>query len=143
MTTALILAAFATHAHAEPLLAPEPKRCLPGPLFTHLQEDPDAVAYQGLSTTDVSRTMSSFLPATRRCFPEGIDVDGELEAWLEVGCDGLVTQVEVARSQNLTAPQEACIVDTLVLASFPAHDDPEGVTFGYTLRIDAPAGARP
>ncbi len=144
MTLALLLTALTAPASAGPdLVRPPPQRCLPGPMFSHLVEDPDDIVYAGLDEAQVASALEVFLPQTRRCFPDSIPDDGELMVLLDVSCGGQVDGVSVLESAELAPDVVSCVGETLQYTPFPAHDVPTGVSVAYTVRFEAPARRQP
>jgi LysM repeat protein len=112
------------------LTRPRPKDCLDGPSGDGLG-DVGAVASEGLSYTQIKRSMDAIAPHTLSCVPEG--TTGRLETRIVVGCDGLVRSVETGATGGLPPDVVACVVDKLGYAEFPAHALPNGEIFDYPL----------
>ena len=58
---------------------------------------------------------------------------GTLGLSITVACTGRVATVRVTDDGGLDASLVSCITDTLRYAPFPAHDLPDGETFGYPM----------
>lgn len=117
---------------APKLSKPAAKACLGGPSGAGLGDN-DVVMSQGLSIDQVRRATSSFVKNTLSCIPSDAG-SGSLTTEITVGCDGRVTDVSVVESGDLSDASVQCIVDTLYYAPFPAHDMPDGFTFGFPMR---------
>ena len=130
-----VLSAFAS----EPaLLLPAPQVCLEG-LFA---DDPEFAVFEGLSSTQLSESITAFTPHLLRCMPSDSGVLGTVTLQMTVGCDGRVSSVEVEESEALSDAVVSCVSETMAYAAFPAHDTPDGVSFLYPMHIDVPQGAR-
>lgn len=116
----------------DPLPAmPAPKPCVPPPTGDDLGEQ-GAVASQGLDRGQVRAAMNAFVGHTLRCFPPEAAA-GTVMTDLVVGCDGRVTSVTVSDDGGFDAATIGCVRDVLGRTPFPAHDLPDGYTFGYPL----------
>jgi hypothetical protein len=79
--------------------------------------------------------MSRFVPKALGCLSGASSFDGTVEAELTVGCDGRVTAVSIESNDGVPQAVAACLRDTLRYAPFPAHDMPDGYTFGYRVNV--------
>ena len=52
-----------------------------------------------------------------------------------VGCNGLVSAVEIGATGGLPTEVVGCVQDTLRYAEFPAHSLPDGEVFEYPLNF--------
>ncbi|MFT5685279.1 MAG: murein DD-endopeptidase MepM/ murein hydrolase activator NlpD [Myxococcota bacterium] len=119
------------------LSMPTEQPCLDGPSLTDLDGDePEMVASAGLSHSQVSRAMDAFVGQTGRCITGDWPV-GVVTLDITVACSGRVAAVRVTDGGGLDGALTGCVSDTLRYAAFPAHDMPDGFTFGYPLRFSA------
>ena len=120
------------------LSMPPAQACLAGPSLDDLDGDePEMAASVGLSHAQVSAAMDAFVGQTSRCIHGDWPV-GVLTLDITVACTGRVQSLSVADRGGLSAELIDCILETLRHAPFPAHDMPDGFTFGYPLRFSAP-----
>ncbi len=127
--------AFAVDAE---LQMPESKRCLSGGGLAALMGDEGASVLDGLSVSQVTVAMNSFLPELRRCASSEGPVRAKIEAEIEVSCDGTVARVGFPEAENHDEALLSCLGETLSHAAFDAHDMHDGYVFGYALRLDLP-----
>lgn len=116
------------------LSLPPEQPCLSGPT---LEDDPDEAAFAasaGLDRGQIKGAMDRFLPTLQRCVV-GDWPDGTVELSITVACTGRVARVEVRDDGGLDGSFVDCVADTLRYAPFPAHDLPDGETFGYPVRF--------
>jgi len=114
------------------LTKPTPKPCLPPP---DVLGDNGMVASAGLSEEQVRRAMYEFLGETVRCIPEGVHPQGELLLDVSVGCQGVVSDIRIEELADYPPEVASCIVDILRYTPFPAHDQPDGFSFGFPLHF--------
>lgn len=117
---------------------PPEEPCLAGPDPDGLDASGDEAAFAasaGLSHPQVKSSMDAFLPALSRCLTPGEPAVGTLDLEITVACSGRVAHVSVLDGDGLGAPLVACLTDGLRYADFPAHDMPDGYTFGYPMRL--------
>lgn len=127
-----------TPAPAGALSLPAEKDCLEGPSLEDIDGDePQMAASAGLSHSQVTAAMSTFVGQTGRCISGDWPV-GVVTLDITVACTGRVQSVSVADGGGLPAALTTCVAETLHYAPFPAHDMPDGFTFGYPLRFSAP-----
>ncbi len=117
------------------LRLPAEKACLSAP--TDVDGDHGMAAARGLDEDEIRRAMSTFVPATLRCMTSETP-SGTLELELTVACTGRVALVSANDGGGLPSEVVDCVRDVLRYAAFPAHDYPDGFTFGYPLRYQAP-----
>jgi hypothetical protein len=110
---------------------PKPKPCKSLP-----EGDDGFVASQGLDEVQIRNAMNAFLPNALACLPEGWTTSGTIGTHITVGCNGVVSSVEVTDAGGFPADVVACVRDTIGYAPFPAHDQTEGMVFDYPVRID-------
>lgn len=115
------------------LTMPPEHACLAGP--TDVAADEGMAASVGLSEDQVRAAMDAFVGRTLRCVPDGFASDGTIAAEITVACTGRVAAVDVTDDGGMPADMVACVRDTLRYTPFPAHDMPDGYTFGYPLRF--------
>lgn len=121
---------------AAPLQMPAAKACLAGP--EDAEEDgmeAGFAASRGLDGGQVRGALAAFEPNLVRCLRAGDAAAGTAELELTVGCDGRVSQVVLVDDGGLPAPLVSCVRDTLRYVPFPAHDMPDGFTFGYPVTV--------
>ena len=99
------------------------------------EDEPEFIAARGLETSQLRVAMNAFIPSLYRCAPEGGMPSGRLNLELTVGCNGLVSDVTVLDDGGLPSDMVGCVTETLKYADFPAHDMPDGYTFGYPLNF--------
>lgn len=121
---------------AASLRMPPAQPCLAGPSIAD-EEGMEAgfAASKGLDGGDVRAALSAFEPTLLRCLTPGEAAAGTLDLELRVGCDGRVAAVDLLDGGGLPDPLVRCISDTLRYVPFPAHDMPDGFTFGYPLTV--------
>jgi len=76
--------------------------------------------------------MNAFLPTLQRCITDEWP-SGTLNLSITVACTGRVAGVRVQDDGGLDTTLVSCVADTLRYAPFPAHDLPDGETFGYPM----------
>ena len=127
------LAAGAAVSAASRLAMPSAKECLRGPTDADAQGTEAGFASpQGLSHGQVKAAMDQALLGLGACVSGGWPV-GRAELEITAGCDGRVSSVRVVDDGGLESGLIACIRERLAYAEFPAHDLPDGETFGYPL----------
>ncbi len=114
---------------------PAPKKCLAGPSDVAEGAGPTMAGSAGLSEPDIRATMSRFVPKALGCVSGAATFDGTVETEITVGCDGRVTAVSIEHNNGVPQAVAACLRDTLRYAPFPAHDMPDGYTFGYRVNV--------
>ncbi|HCH65329.1 MAG: hypothetical protein CL927_04555 [Deltaproteobacteria bacterium] len=120
-------------AHSVGALSMPPEQsCLAGPELVDGGDDPAFAGSAGLSRAQVRSAMNAFLPTLQRCIT-GDWPSGTLDLSITVACTGRVSTVRVQNDGGLDASLVTCIQDTLRYAPFPAHDLPDGETFGYPM----------
>ena len=92
-------------------------------------------ASRGLDGVQVSSALSAFEPKLVRCLVAGEALSGTMEFEVTVACTGRVTGVALLDADGLPGRPTACVGDTLRFAAFPAHDMPDGFTFGYPVTV--------
>jgi LysM repeat protein len=117
------------------LAMPAPKKCLAGPSDVAEGNGVTMASNVGLSEPDIRSTMSRFVPKALGCVSGASSFDGTVETELTVGCDGRVTAVSIEHNSGVPQAVAACLRDTLRYAPFPAHDMPDGYTFGYRVNV--------
>jgi hypothetical protein len=132
-------AAFKAGQDAAPvrpkLAMPAAKKCLAGPSDVGSGDGVTMAGSAGLSEPDIRSTMSRFVPKALGCVSGASTFDGTVETEITVGCDGRVTEVSIERNDGVPNAVAACLRDTLRYAPFPAHDMPDGYTFGYRVNV--------
>jgi murein DD-endopeptidase MepM/ murein hydrolase activator NlpD len=114
------------------LTLPTEQPCLAGPTLDGSDDDPAFAGSAGLSREQVRQAMNGFLPTLNRCVT-GDWPTGTLNLSITVACTGRVDRVRVQDAGGLDAALVTCITETLRYAPFPAHDLPDGETFGYPM----------
>jgi len=92
-------------------------------------------ASRGLDGAQVSAALSAFEPTLVRCLEAGSGVAGTADLELTVACTGRVASVTLLDPGGLPTELVACVRDTLRYVAFPAHDMPDGFTFGYPVSV--------
>ncbi len=118
------------------LRKPRPKACLTPDAF-----DPDGGGEMGavrvgvgLSRGQIDTAFAPMLESLAACRPDdGGDHSGHATFELLVGCDGVVSAVDVADDSLYEPGMIACLRERLTYVEFPAHDRREGVVFEYPL----------
>lgn len=118
------------------LRLPVEQACLKGPDEVE-EEGMEAgfAASRGLDGAQVSAALTTFEPNLVRCLRAGDGVAGTADLELTVACTGRVASVTLVDDGGLPAELVACVRDTLRYAAFPAHDMPDGFTFGYPVTV--------
>lgn len=118
------------------LSMPAAKKCLAGPSDVAEGNGGMSVASNvGLSEPAIRSAMSRFVPKALSCVSGASRFDGTVETEITVGCDGRVTSVSIEHNDGVPQAVAACLRDTLRYAPFPAHDMPDGYTFGYRVNL--------
>jgi hypothetical protein len=117
------------------LSMPAPKKCLAGPSDVAEGNGMTLASNVGLSEPDIRSAMSRFVPKALSCVSGASRFDGTVETEITVGCDGRVTAVSIEHNDGVPQAVAACLRDTLRYAPFPAHDMPDGYTFGYRVNL--------
>ena len=55
---------------------------------------------------------------------------------LNVGCNGLVSEIEVTDDGGAPEDYVSCVSDVIEKASFPAHDMSEGMPVTYPVNVE-------
>jgi hypothetical protein len=116
---------------------PAPKKCLAGPSDKDLGASSGMAmaSNAGLSEPEIRATMSMFVPKALGCVSGSSAFSGTLETEITVGCDGRVKAVSIEGNDGVPQAVASCLRDTLKYAPFPAHDMPDGYTFGYRVNV--------
>jgi murein DD-endopeptidase MepM/ murein hydrolase activator NlpD len=114
------------------LSLPPEQPCLDGPSLEDGGNDPAFAGSAGLSRGQVRSAMNAFLPTLQRCITDEWPT-GTVHLSITVACTGRVARVRVQDDGGLEPTLVACVADTLRYAPFPAHDLPDGETFGYPM----------
>jgi hypothetical protein len=117
------------------LSMPAAKKCLAGPSDVAEGNGMTMASNVGLSEPDIRSAMSRFVPKALGCVSGARSFDGTVETEITVGCDGRVTAVSIESNDGVPQAVAACLRDTLRYAPFPAHDMPDGYTFGYRVNL--------
>ena len=117
---------------ANALTLPPEQPCLEGPSLEDGGEDPAFAGSAGLSRGQVRSAMNAFLPTLQRCITTEWPT-GTLTLSITVACTGRVGRVRVQDDGGLDPALVSCVAETLRFAPFPAHDLPDGETFGYPM----------
>lgn len=125
-----------TKGAALALHLPPRKACLAAPTLSGFSGgEPEMAASKGLTGAQVSAAMEQALKQIRRCITGDWPV-GVIGLQIEVACTGRVAQVLVSDAGGMDAALVACVKDTLRYTDFPAHDIPDGFSFGYPMRFE-------
>ena len=119
------------------LRMPEPKTCLAA-VGGEGVADEDGFSMGGsvgLSADQVSFAVRSFQRETLRC-RDGRVASGTVILDVTVGCDGRVSAVDVLSDETGADGFADCVARVIGYASFPAHDLPDGASFGLPLRYE-------
>jgi len=111
------------------LVMPRAKECLEGP--SH-EDETGMAASEGLSVDQVTHSLQRFLPNLTACVSDLVP-SGQLVVEFTVGCDGLVSDVDVDDDPGWDVATSACVVDLLRFVEFPAHALPDGEYFRYPI----------
>lgn len=118
---------------APSLVMPAAKDCLAGPTDADAHgTEAGFSSSQGLSHVQVKAGMDKALPGLSVCVSGDWPV-GRAELEITAGCDGRVSAVRIVDDGGLESGLLGCIEERLKYAEFPAHDLPDGETFGYPL----------
>jgi murein DD-endopeptidase MepM/ murein hydrolase activator NlpD len=130
------LAPAAAPDGAPALTLPAEKPCLAGPEEAEEQGmEAGFAASRGLDGGQVSAALAAFEPNLVRCLQPGSGAAGTADLELTVACTGRVSAVSVIDDGGLPAELVGCVRETLRYAAFPAHDMPDGFTFGYPVTV--------
>jgi hypothetical protein len=125
-------AANAGTAPAERVPTPRPEACK---TFDADPAEGTIAAASGLSYAQVRTSLNSVIQYALYCRqPEGLEAV-HLTFELLVGCDGLVSSVEVADDGGAPAAYVHCVSSVIAKADFPAHDLPEGMSVTYPVDV--------
>lgn len=118
---------------AELLPDPAPERCVG--FIAAIGDDGEAVAPEGLSYDQVSAALGAVIQAALRCPRPAGRAKLDLTFELVVGCDGLVSSVQVTDDDG--APEEylGCVSAVIQKADFPAHDMEDGMPVTYPVSV--------
>ena len=116
------------------LKRPAPKKCLPPPSLEEA-DDLQFHASKGLSIEALRASMDNIIPHTLKCGTENMPTSGTIHTEIVVACTGQVHSVRVQDAGPFSDQFADCVRDTLLYASFPAHDYPDGYPFDYPLRF--------
>ena len=125
----------ASSGEARTLVPPEPKPCLAGPSEADAPEE-GMISSQGLGDADVASAMSGVVSYALPCFADA--PTGEVLFQVTAGCDGRVASLKVQDDGGYPTDVVGCVAEILRAASFPAHDLPDGYSFLYPVRYQAP-----
>ncbi len=117
------------------LSMPSPKPCLDPPTGEGLPEE-GMTSSRGLEAGEVRSAMSAVVSYALPCFADA--PSGALVLSVTAGCDGRVSDIRVDDDGGYPTDVVGCVVETLRNAEFPAHDLPDGYTFTYPVRYEAP-----
>ncbi len=118
------------------LVMPAPKRCLVADLDLDADEEFGVSTASGLSSEQIGTAVRAFQEQTLRCYEQVADAAGSMQIELTVGCDGVVSDVEVTEESISDAAFVKCVADTMRFAPFPAHDRQGGAVFEIPLRYE-------
>ena len=126
----LALALAATPADRLPSPRPEPCVVLDG--------DPDegeVLGSAGLSYEQVTGPLNTVIQTALYCpRPEGM-TELHLTFELLIGCDGVVSRLEVVEDDGAPEPYVSCVSAVIEKADFPAHDMPDGMPVTYPVNV--------
>jgi hypothetical protein len=117
------------------LRVPSPKQCLIADFGTESSDDFGIQTARGLESEEISQAVRSFQEETLRCQAEA-DVAGTVQLEMNVGCDGLVSGVDVVENDTGDPAFAQCVADTMKFCPFPAHAREGGVIFVLPLRFE-------
>lgn len=123
----LLLSAWAS-SPADDLPSPRPELCVPW------DEDitPTPV---GLSYDEVRLALGGVIQTALRCErPAGAKAFA-MTFELTVGCDGLVSTIEVSDAGGAPEPYTSCVAAVIEKADFPAHDVEAGFPVTYPVNV--------
>ncbi len=117
---------------ADRLPRPRPEPCL------SVEGEPDEgefVGASGLDYAQVRGALNGVIQTALYCpRPEGMAAV-HLTYELMVGCDGVVSSVEVTDDGGAPEAYGACVGAVLERADFPAHDMPDGMLVTYPVDV--------
>ena len=89
----------------------------------------------GLNEAQIRAAMDPILPHALKCEPdEGVDML-RLRFGINVGCNGVVSNVWVDDDDGASERYVECVAAVLKHADFPAHDMPDGMDFEYPVSV--------
>ena len=119
--------AWAAGAPADRLPMPRPELCL--------EIDEDASMGSGLGYDDVTLALESVIQTALYCpKPAGFS-ELHLTYELVVGCNGIVSSIEVVETGGAPEAYTSCVSDVIAKADFPAHDLVGGVPITYPVNV--------
>ena len=89
----------------------------------------------GLDADQIGEGVRGFQRQTLRC-SDGRSASGTVVLDITVGCDGRVSDIEVASDQTGDSEFADCVARVMGYAPFDAHDMPDGVSFTVPLRYE-------
>ncbi len=119
------------HAPAGPIRMPQveppaPKACLKAAASGGGGMEIEGV---GLTGAQIRSVIDGFAPKTLSCLAPGTRGKFMVQASISVGCDGVVSLVEIAPGSGLPMSVTSCLEFAWGSAPFPANDKAGGVTF--------------
>ena len=117
------------------LSKPTAKRCIDPMFDVDSDEDFGIQQAQGLEPEEISLAVRAFQEQTLRCQAER-DVSGTVQLEMTVGCDGLVTGIDVVENDTGDPAFADCVAETMSYCGFPAHAREDGVIFVLPLRFE-------
>lgn len=119
-------------APADRLPRPRPEPCLS---VEGEPEEGEFVMAMGLDYSQVRAALNGVIQTALYCpRPEGMDAV-HLTFELMVGCDGVVSSVEISDDGGAPESYGECVGAVLERADFPAHDMPDGMLVTYPVDV--------
>ncbi len=119
-------------APADRLPSPKPEPCL---AIEGDPEEGELIAAQGLDYHQVRTALNGVIQTALYCGrPQGLP-SVHLTFELTVGCDGVVSRVELVDGGEAPPEYGACVGAVLEKADFPAHDMPDGLMVTYPVDV--------
>lgn len=124
-------------APADRLPDPRPERCLSGPadLGEEAGDEPAYGGSVGLGYEQVVPVLQQTIQTALYCGQPGDRSEVHVTYELVVGCDGLVSDVQVSDEDGAPDDWLQCVGDVLRKADFPAHDMPDGMPVTYPVNF--------
>ncbi|MCB9662865.1 MAG: hypothetical protein H6732_02040 [Alphaproteobacteria bacterium] len=117
---------------ADRMPTPRAERCVG---FVSAVDEGEAAAPMGLHYEEVKPALHAAIQFAAYCpRPAGVS-RLHLTFELMVGCDGLVSEIEVSDDGGAPATYVTCVREVLQKADFPAHDMRDGFPITYPVNV--------
>lgn len=114
-------------APADDIPKPKPERC------KYLSGSGEVSL--GLSQSEVSNALNAVIQHALYCEPPENMKEVHLSFELNVGCRGIVEDIEVTDDGGAPEAYVTCVQEVIEKADFPAHDMEDGMTVAYPVDV--------